>query len=300
MRQILENDMLLIEIDDKGAELSRIYDKEKDREVLWDADPEYWGRHAPVLFPNVGRHCGNTYRTGGKSYPSSQHGFARDLPFTCVEKTAGSLTHQLLSDEKTLSSYPFPFVLRVRHALEGRKLTIFWEVRNPGKDTMYFAIGGHPAFALPKEQYEQCRLYFEGKDQLQYLLITPDGSGTADAANIHTVQLNEGYVCLDRLKDGSEVLAEHFFDKDALIFDNGQIEKVKIVLPDGSDYLEMNSPGFPHFGIWAAPLAPFVCLEPWAGRTDDTGFTGELSEKPAINRLDPAEIFRKSYSITVF
>ena len=299
MRQILENDALLIEIDDKGAELVRIYDKRREKEVLWNADPAFWGRHAPILFPNVGRHCGNTYRINGVSFSSSQHGFARDSDFTCTEKTGDSVTHQLLSSEKTKSLYPYDFVLRVRHVLTASTLTVCWEVKNPNKEDMYFAIGGHPAFQLPREGYEQCRLYFEGKDKLTYLLITPDGSGTADAAHPHQLSLVGGSCALGALKDGDQILADHFFDKDALIFDEGQIEKVKLILPDGSDYLELECKGFPNFGIWAAPRAPFVCLEPWAGRTDDTGFTGELSEKPQINRLSSADTFRKSYQIKI-
>ena len=52
----LENDRLAITIDDHGAELSRIFDKKNNRDVLWEADPKFWKRHAPILFPNVGRH----------------------------------------------------------------------------------------------------------------------------------------------------------------------------------------------------------------------------------------------------
>ena len=53
MKRIIENDFLKVTIDDHGAELVSIYDKEKDREVIWQGDPKFWGRHAPVLFPNV-------------------------------------------------------------------------------------------------------------------------------------------------------------------------------------------------------------------------------------------------------
>ena len=56
MKRIIENDFLKVTIDDHGAELVSIYDKEKDREVIWQGDPKFWGRHAPVLFPNVGKH----------------------------------------------------------------------------------------------------------------------------------------------------------------------------------------------------------------------------------------------------
>lgn len=76
MKRVLENDFLKVTIDDHGAELVSIYDKEKDREVIWQGDPRFWGRHAPVLFPNVGKHYGNHYRIGDREYASKQHGFA--------------------------------------------------------------------------------------------------------------------------------------------------------------------------------------------------------------------------------
>ena len=47
MKRIIENDFLKVTIDDHGAELVSIYDKEKDREVIWQGDPKFWGRHAP-------------------------------------------------------------------------------------------------------------------------------------------------------------------------------------------------------------------------------------------------------------
>ena len=79
MRQVLENEYLKVSVEDHGAELVSVYDKENEREELWQANPPYWNRHAPVLFPNVGKHHNDTYRLGGKEYHTSQHGFARDL-----------------------------------------------------------------------------------------------------------------------------------------------------------------------------------------------------------------------------
>ena len=52
---ILENKDLKIAIKNHGAELSSIQKKATNTEYLWQADPAYWGRHAPVLFPIVGR-----------------------------------------------------------------------------------------------------------------------------------------------------------------------------------------------------------------------------------------------------
>ena len=77
MTRTIENSFLKISVSDHGAELTGIYDKTNDREILWQADPAYWKRHAPVLFPNVGRNYKDIWRLNGKEYPSSQHGFAR-------------------------------------------------------------------------------------------------------------------------------------------------------------------------------------------------------------------------------
>ena len=37
MTHTLENEQLLVKIDDHGAELVEIYDKEKEQQVLWKA-----------------------------------------------------------------------------------------------------------------------------------------------------------------------------------------------------------------------------------------------------------------------
>ena len=101
------------------------------------------------------------------------------------------------------------------------------------------------------------------------------------------------------LENNSCTINEHMFDHDALVFDNGQITKAGIALPDGTPYVEISCEGFPNFGIWSAVSAPFVCLEPWMGRCDNIGYNGELSDKPGINILDPAKTFEKSYVISV-
>ena len=49
----IENQYLKIEVSSLGAELQSIFDKEMKQEVLWQGDKKYWGRRAPVLFPNV-------------------------------------------------------------------------------------------------------------------------------------------------------------------------------------------------------------------------------------------------------
>ena len=50
-------------------------------------------------------------------------------------------------------------------------------------------------------------------------------------------------------------------------------------------------------GVWANPNGPFICLEPWFGRTDDVGFAGTIAEKPGIQRLAPGAAMEMGYCI---
>lgn len=291
MTRTIENSFLKISVSDHGAELTGIYDKTNDREILWQADPAYWKRHAPVLFPNVGRHFEDHYRINGVEYPSSQHGFARDSEFICVDMTADSITHRLKSSDATRENYPYDFELKIKHVLEKNQVSVCWEVISLNDETMYFTIGGHPAFNVPAGgigSQEQYHLTFDGQDSLSYLLIDMS-SGTAVADKAYTLELENGSCLIDA----------HMFDKDALIFDD-QIEKAGIAFPDGTPYVELICHGFPSFGIWSVPGSPFVCLEPWMGRCDDFGFKGELPEKKYINTLDKDEIFTASYEIKIY
>ena len=142
MIHTIENDYLRVSVDDHGAELCSIFDKVHNREVIWQADPAYWKRHAPVLFPNVGRHFEDHYRINGVEYPSSQHGFARDSEFTCVDMTADSITHRLKSSDATRENYPYDFELKIKHVLEKNQVSVCWEVISLNDETMYFTIGG--------------------------------------------------------------------------------------------------------------------------------------------------------------
>ena len=292
MIHTIENDYLKVSVDDHGAELCSIFDKVHNREVIWQADPAYWKRHAPVLFPNVGRHFEKHYRINGTEYPSKQHGFARDSEFTCVDMTADSITHKLKSSDATRENYPYDFELKIKHVLEKNQVSVCWEIVNHSNEPMYFTIGGHPAFNVPADgsadNKEDYLLTFDGQESLTYLLLDP-ASGTALPDQTQTLELTDGTCKIDA----------HMFDHDALIFDN-QIEKAGIAFPDGTPYLELTCHRFPNFGIWSVPGSSFVCLEPWMGRCDDCGFKGDLSEKANINVLNVDEIFNASYEIKIY
>lgn len=292
--QYIENDFLKVGVADHGAELSSIYDKEKGHEVIWTADPKYWKRHAPVLFPFVGKVNGGQYRYRGKSYPMGQHGFARDMDFTLVSATDNEITYVLGSDAQTRAKYPFDWKLTITHRLEGRTLTVQWQVTDTSdSEDLYFAIGGHPAFNVPADPGQKKSdywLYFDGVDRADYILIDPEAEA-ADPEHPQTLSTDGGYV----------KITDTLFDNDAFIFDNGEIQKVALCYPDKTPYVSMDLTGCPSLGVWSKPHsdAPFVCLEPWIGRVDNKGFAGELPEKFGEQHLTPGAVFNASYTITI-
>ena len=287
----IENEKLIAEISLHGAELSRLFSKEIQQDVLWDADGKYWARHAPVLFPNVGKYFKGALTHKGRDYPEGQHGFARDCDFVCTAQESDRATFLLESNESTLKRYPFPFRLEIGYELEGSGIKVTWKVMNTGAESMYFTIGGHPAFNVPileGTKFTDYYLRFESKERLEYkLLDKASGCIIADSREVLP------------LENSTYQLREGMFDDDALVFDEGQIEKVSILYPDKKPYITMECAGFPNFGIWSKPGAPFVCLEPWQGRTDNVGFDGEISTKPGITALNSGEVFEKSHKIII-
>lgn len=285
---ILENERLKISVSDHGAELCSIYDKKEDREAVWTADPAYWNRHAPILFPFVGKVTGGYYTYEGQKYPMGQHGFARDREFVCVEAGKDRLVHRLVADEESRKVYPFDFVLEVVHKLEENCVTVEWKVKNAGERTMYFSIGAHPAFCV--EQLEGSRLVFEGWDCLTRVAIDPETEGI-DVEHPETLEL----------KDGVYVVEKHTFDRDALIFDHEQVKQVSLETAAGKRLVTVCCPDALSVGIWSPVKrqAPFICLEPWIGRCDNSGFVGELRDKFNVQSLEAGQSFETAYKILI-
>lgn len=287
----LENDKFLVEISDHGAELSRIFDKRNSREVIWDANPLGWNRHAPVLFPFVGSVHNGEYHYGGNAYPMKSHGFGRDSEFELVSVDNHKVTHQLQSNEDTKKIYPFDFILQITHTLEEEGVTVSWKVRNTADDVMYFTIGAHPAFFVPAKantQQKDYRITFDGQEQLEYIQINEEG--TAVYQEVKTLYLENGKL----------TIGEHLFDNGVLIFENKQVEKIGLEFPDGTPYVAIACKDFPYLGIWTKPGAGFICLEPWYGRCDNEDFTGELSDKTGVRKLEAGQCFQADYQIIIY
>lgn len=285
----LENNFLKVEINELGAEITRVYDKENDTEIIWEANPKFWKRHSPVLFPNVGKNYKNQVLINGKKYETSQHGFARDSIFKCINQCENSVEYMITANNETKKVYPFEFELIVGYELKEKEIIVTWQVNNKDSQPIYFTIGAHPAYRFKDgDKKEDYILMFNKKDSLEYMFLDSE-YGTAIDSKKYQLSLDNGKYQLN----------EKIFENDALILDGGQVEEVWLCYKDGTKRAGMKCSGFPNFGIWSVKDAPFVCLEPWMGRCDNTGFEDELSTKDNVNKVEQGKTFKQSYSIIV-
>ena len=66
-----------------------------------------------------------------------------------TEEAENEIWFELHETPETKEKYPFDFCLSIGYRLEGRSVKVMWKVENTNEKTMYFSIGGHPAFVCP-------------------------------------------------------------------------------------------------------------------------------------------------------
>lgn len=288
MKATIENSYLRIAVKEKGGELCSLFKKETQTEYLWQAGPDYWNRHAPVLFPIVGALKDGIYYYDGKCYKMGQHGLARDLPFTLAEKKDNELAYSLKSNPFTLERYPFDFELQVIYTIQENRLMTTYRVINPSDKKLYFSIGGHPAFNCPLYGHEK-------RSDYQLVFEQPE------IANIQRIINGFRNGVRELILDGQRHLpvTEGLFRKDALIFKS--LKSSSVTLQKGEEpVLSLDFTGFPYLGVWSkSATAPFVCIEPWFGLTDHTLHNQQLTEKEGVVALEAHEEFRHAYTITI-
>jgi galactose mutarotase-like enzyme len=112
------NDKLSVRISEKGAELQSV--QSNGIEYLWQADPAFWAKHSPVLFPFIGELKDGKYIFQGTEYKMPRHGFARDKVFATEQTSDASAIFILYSDKESVDMYPFTFIFKIEYKL-GRK-----------------------------------------------------------------------------------------------------------------------------------------------------------------------------------
>ena len=291
MTVTLKNDQLTVLIEDKGAQMCSV--KRADGvEYVWQADPAVWGRHAPLLFPVLGRLKDGKYTLNGKEYTIPMHGFARDSLFEVAQQSETAVSFRLTDSEATLAVWPFPFVLTVTYTLEDNRLTKTCTVENPGSETMYFELGGHDGYVAPLAEGETMADYavcVPGLEAIAPYGMAPDGMLEPKLAPIP-------------LEGGRINLKPSTYGLDTVILED--LPQRRAVLTDkaGNARLTLDFPDFPYLGLWT-PDKPFdtnyVCIEPWTTLPDGNFMGRGLADKPGIRTLAPGGTTRLT-QITTF
>ena len=285
----LTNEKIFLDVSSAGAEMQSLRD-EKGREYLWDGS-DFWKRHAPYLFPIVGGLKNGETMIGGKVYKMGQHGFARDMEWTCTEADEASATLVLDANEATLARFPFPFKLKVRYQLEGYAVKITIAVENTGETEMPFCFGTHPSFRCPfsgsESQFTDYEVRFD-RDEIPTQPVL-NGDKLLDRVNRQPFMADPKTIKLDY----------SVFEKiDTIIFDEIHSDKVRLVDTGTGKYLELRYQGFHQMGIWTPKAgAPFVCIEPWNGTADTADTDGLYLRKVGLRLLAPGA--EESYTLTI-
>ncbi|MGO4822144.1 MULTISPECIES: aldose 1-epimerase family protein [unclassified Flavobacterium] len=283
MTTTIANATLSATIKHAGAELCSLKKKSTNKEYIWEGNPEFWGKHSPILFPIVGTLKDNTFTYNDTPYHLSRHGFARDMVFTLIDSQDDSATFSLQANQETLKVFPFEFELQIKYTLTENALAISYKVKNKDTSKMAFSIGAHPAFSL-RENFEDYSLQFENNEKLEYTLLENNLISTETA----TLTTTEGIVNLNY----------QLFEKDALIFKSLESKSITI-LENKKPLLAVEFEGFPHLGIWTPKDAPFLCIEPWFGYSDAVDSNGNIFEKDGIQILESSASFNSKFSISI-
>lgn len=274
----------------RGGELISLQDG-GGAEYIWSGDASFWSGRNPVLFPIVGSLKDGRVEIGGRLFEMSRHGFARNLEFTPVEQTESSVTLELRESEETLSRYPFPFSLRIRHRLLESGFSTAFTVENTGNAPMPFCIGAHTAIRCPLgegERFEDYELAFDEQEQADTLLLTPAGllrGGETEPMLPESGRLPLDYALFRRL--------------DTIIFRGLRSAGVSLLHKGTGRGVRLDFHEFPMAAFWTAPGAPFLCLEPWHGCAALDSETGRFQDKPFSIELLPGRRKRLEYSFTL-
>ncbi len=292
MNYTIKNDLITLEISDNGAEIKRILFNNQD--YLHDSNPKYWGRSAPLLWPNIGTIKNGTASINGCNYPMKKHGFLRDTLFTVKNIQQTKITFTTSSNSETLKLYPFNFEIDVTYELVNDTIKSNLEFKNKSNTLMPFNLGLHPAFKVP---------LFEGECFEEYVIEF----GKQGTYEIPVVDLQEGtidFMKRHRTFTNMKVLPLIYsdYDYDALVFENINTHVITLKHPTHNHGVKFNFEDFPMLGIWTPTKlnAPFICLEPWIGCADRPDTDGDFTKKRDLIWINPSESKNIHYEIKLF
>nr|WP_321292351.1 aldose 1-epimerase family protein [uncultured Trichococcus sp.] len=287
---VLENGDLRVEVLKQGAEIRSVFSKLNNTEYIWQADKKVWGRHAPLLFPIVGKLKGDQFEYEGATYHMSQHGFARDMTFEVEKEDADYVKLSLEYTNETQKMFPFKFLLVVEYQLDADRLTTKYSVTNlDNEDAMYFSIGAHPGFKVPLDDQTSLEDY--------YIEISPEKERAFIPVTKEVLLRTNDISQMDQAKFE---LTRELFKDGVIILETRGSTRVTLKSDKSERTIAVDYTDMPYLGLWSTypDDGEFVCIEPWCGIADADDSSGKLAEKKGINSLKPEASFTTQYQIT--
>lgn len=287
----LKNNFLEISVKQTGAELCSIKSTKNNTQFMWQANPNIWGSHAPNLFPIIGVLKNGAFIFKDEKYNLTKHGFIRNNSnITCIKSSKNSLTFGISYNDVLLEMYPFKFSFNISFTLNDNIIEVKHTVKNEDDKTLYFSLGGHPAFNCPvfkNEAYHDYSLEFEHVENSKSYLLNTENSLMTNKTK--TVLKNTNLLALNH----------NLFAEDALVFKDLKSRNVTLKSAKSGDILTVKYNDFNYLGIWAKTNGNFVCIEPWLGVGDNENTNQQLTEKEGILTLEANKTFTASYYIEI-
>lgn len=276
----LKNNVMSVEISEKGAEIRRVTVNGEER--LWSGDPAFWTGTAPVMFPICGGLPEDKFTYAGKEYTLTKHGFAKSMGFEVENQNGLSATFLLKSNAETLKMYPWKFEFRITYSLKGSRIKIDYDVKNLSNDTMYVSPGAHEAYACP-EGIEDYDVIFEKKETLYSCAL--DGNLISEKR-------------IPIIKDTDTLpLYYSFFAVDALVFKDLKSRFATLRNRKTGKCTSVSFDGFDYFLLWTKPGAGYICMEPWTGIPPMVGSNKDITEKEGITAVSAGDTLKLTHSI---
>lgn len=267
----MQNNEVSVCIDEHASEIHSFKDLATNIEYMWQGDPKFWKGRNPTLFPMVGSTWDKKLHINGKEYVTGNHGFTRNSDFTCIEHDDTHIVMELKDSEETRNQYPFAFTLDITYTLEGRTLTIHYEITNDNDVTMPFNFGLHPAFNWPICSEDEPTSYNIKFNQ---------------AEDIPSLDLN--------------ATMEMPLNRDALkktvIITNPK--STESTLTDGKHSVTVGYHNYKWLAFWS-PEAPFVCIEPWYGHADFEEVKVPFEQREGTLFLEAHQKWTTDYTIRI-
>ena len=288
---ILKNDLLEVELNAKGAEIIKIVGQKDNMNYMWRRDPVQWANSAPILFPIVGAINNNECRIDGKTYTMTQHGFARHNEFMTHQLSDTCVEFELTPNEDILKQYPYLFDLKVIYTLNQNQLECHCIVRNTDSKTIYFQIGGHPAFACPFMENESSNDYYVEFSEYE----------TRNQKVIDVAKRGMSHVQLPFFDHEKRFFVrQQLFNNDAIVIKDFKSENISIKSLNHQKSIVFHMQGFDHVGLWTAKhVGGLLAIEPWVGHADYVDFDGEFKEKESCVALDTDKEFNVQFAVEI-